>query len=50
MDRPATRATASRSRPRAHVRHPGNVLRVVLGMLILLAIMTAIRQDRIGIR
>jgi glycosyltransferase 2 family protein len=37
-------------RPRAYVRHPGDVLRVVLGALILLATMTAIHQHRIGVR
>jgi uncharacterized membrane protein YbhN (UPF0104 family)/membrane-associated phospholipid phosphatase len=37
-------------RPRAYVRHPGDVLRVVLGALILFATMTAIHQDRIGVR
>ncbi len=50
MDRPATQASASQPRPRAYVRHPGDVLRVVLGALILLATMTAIRQDRVGVR
>jgi glycosyltransferase 2 family protein len=50
MDRPVTQASASRLRPRAYVRHPGDVLRVVLGALVLLATMTAIRQDRIGVR
>jgi hypothetical protein len=50
MDRPATQASASRFRPRAFVRHPGDVLRVVLGALILLATMTAIGQDRVGVR
>jgi uncharacterized protein (TIRG00374 family) len=39
-----------RSRPRAYVRHPGDVLRVVLGALILLATMTAIHQHSIGVR
>jgi hypothetical protein len=32
------------------VRHPSDVLRVVLGALILQATMTAIHQDRIGVR
>jgi hypothetical protein len=50
MDRPATQASASQPRPRAYVRHPGDVLRVVLGVPILLATMTAIHQDRIGVR
>jgi hypothetical protein len=50
MDRPATQASASQPRPRSYVRHPGDVLRVVLGVLILLATMTAIHQDRIGVR
>jgi membrane-associated phospholipid phosphatase len=35
---------------RAYVRHPSDVLRVVLGALILLATMTAIHQHRIGVR
>jgi len=35
---------------RTYVRHPGDVLRVVLGALILLATMTAIHQHRIGVR
>jgi membrane-associated phospholipid phosphatase len=47
-DRLGTQAGASRAR--AYVRHPGDVLRVVLGALILLATMTAIDQDRIGVR
>jgi uncharacterized membrane protein YbhN (UPF0104 family) len=47
-DRPGGQARASR--PRAYVRHPGDVLRVVLGALILLTTMTAIHQHRIGIR
>ena len=47
-DRPGTQA--SDRRPRAYVRHPGDVLRVVLGALILLATMTAIHQHRIGVR
>jgi membrane-associated phospholipid phosphatase len=34
----------------AYVRHPGDVLRLVLGGLILLATMTAIHQHRIGVR
>jgi glycosyltransferase 2 family protein len=38
------------ARPRAYVRHPSDVLRVVLGALILLATMTAIHQHRIGVR
>jgi undecaprenyl-diphosphatase len=36
--------------PEAYVRHPGDVLRVVLGALILLATMAAIHQHRIGVR
>jgi uncharacterized membrane protein YbhN (UPF0104 family)/membrane-associated phospholipid phosphatase len=47
-DRPGRQAR--HSRPRAYVRHPGDVLRVVLGALILLATMTAIHQHRIGVR
>ncbi len=46
----AARMSAKRSRAQAYVRHPGDVLRVVLGTLILVATMTAIRQDRIGVR
>jgi uncharacterized membrane protein YbhN (UPF0104 family)/membrane-associated phospholipid phosphatase len=34
----------------AYTRHPGDVLRVVLGALILLATMQAIHQHRIGVR
>jgi uncharacterized protein (TIRG00374 family) len=37
-------------RTRAYVRHPGDLLRVVLGALILLATMTAIHQHSIGVR
>jgi uncharacterized membrane protein YbhN (UPF0104 family)/membrane-associated phospholipid phosphatase len=37
-------------RSRAYVRHPGDVLRVVLGALILLATMPMIHRDRIGVR
>jgi glycosyltransferase 2 family protein len=37
-------------RPRAYVRHPGDLLRVVLGALILLATMSAIHANRIGVR
>jgi uncharacterized membrane protein YbhN (UPF0104 family)/membrane-associated phospholipid phosphatase len=48
-DRPAT-PRASRPPASAYVRHPGDVLRVVLGALILLATMSAIHQDRIGVR
>jgi uncharacterized membrane protein YbhN (UPF0104 family)/membrane-associated phospholipid phosphatase/predicted Ser/Thr protein kinase len=45
-------AQAGDRRPRApaYVRHPGDVLRVVLGALILLATMPAIHQDRVGVR
>jgi membrane-associated phospholipid phosphatase len=51
MDRPpATRASAGQPRPRAYVRHSGDVLRVVFGVLVLLATMTAIHRDRIGVR
>jgi len=42
--------TISRTRPRGYARHPGDVLRLVLGALILLATMTAIHQHRIGVR
>lgn len=36
------------ARPRAYVRHPSDVLRVVLGLLILLATMPLIHQHRVG--
>ena len=36
--------------PRAYVRHPSDVLRVVLGLLILLATMPVIHQHRVGVR
>jgi uncharacterized membrane protein YbhN (UPF0104 family)/membrane-associated phospholipid phosphatase len=49
-DRPGTQARDRQPQPRSYVRHPGDVLRVVLGALILLATMTAIHQDRIGVR
>ena len=49
-DRSGTRARDRRSRPRAYARHPGDVLRVLLGALVLLATMTAIHRDRIGVR
>jgi uncharacterized membrane protein YbhN (UPF0104 family)/membrane-associated phospholipid phosphatase len=49
-DRPGTQARDGRPGARAYVRHPGDVLRVVLGALILFATMTAIHQDRIGVR
>jgi uncharacterized protein (TIRG00374 family) len=48
-DRPAPQAD-DQPRARAYVRHPSDVLRVVLGALILLASMTAIHQHRIGVR
>jgi uncharacterized membrane protein YbhN (UPF0104 family)/membrane-associated phospholipid phosphatase len=47
-DQPAVQARASQPQP--YVRHPGDVLRVVLGALILFATMTAIHQHRIGVR
>jgi uncharacterized membrane protein YbhN (UPF0104 family)/membrane-associated phospholipid phosphatase len=47
---PAHAPRDHRSAPRAYVRHPGDVLRVVLGALILLATMTAIHQHSIGVR
>jgi membrane-associated phospholipid phosphatase len=50
LDQVATQASTTKPRARAYVRHPGDVLRVVLGALLLLATMTAIHQDRIGIR
>jgi uncharacterized membrane protein YbhN (UPF0104 family)/membrane-associated phospholipid phosphatase len=49
-DRPAPRAGDHQPQSRAYVRHPSDVLRVVLGALILLATMTAIHQHRIGVR
>jgi uncharacterized protein (TIRG00374 family) len=49
-DRPDAQASDRPPRPRAYVRHPGDVLRVVLGALILFATMTAIHQHRIGVR
>jgi uncharacterized membrane protein YbhN (UPF0104 family)/membrane-associated phospholipid phosphatase len=49
-DRPSPQAGNRQSRGQAYVRHPSDVLRVVLGALILLATMTAIHQHRIGVR
>jgi uncharacterized membrane protein YbhN (UPF0104 family)/membrane-associated phospholipid phosphatase len=49
-DRPGTHAGHRQPQPRAYVRHPSDVLRVVLGALILLATMTAIHQHRVGVR
>jgi uncharacterized membrane protein YbhN (UPF0104 family)/membrane-associated phospholipid phosphatase len=51
-DRPSPQVGNRQSRPQAqaYVRHPSDVLRVVLGALILLATMTAIHQHRIGVR
>jgi undecaprenyl-diphosphatase len=49
-DRPSPPAGNRQSRGQAYVRHPSDVLRVVLGALILLATMTAIHQHRIGVR
>jgi undecaprenyl-diphosphatase len=49
-DRPGTQPRDRQTGARTYVRHPGDVLRVVLGALILLATMTAIHQHRIGIR
>ena len=43
-------ARAGDRQARAYVRHPGDVLRVVLGALVLFATMTAIHADRIGVR
>src|SRR5512132_2308458 len=48
-DRPAPQA-GDQPQARAYVRHPSDVLRVVLGTLILLATMTAIHQHRVGVR
>jgi uncharacterized protein (TIRG00374 family) len=49
-DRLGTQAGDRRPGAPAYVRHPGDVLRVVLGALILLASMTAIHQHRVGVR
>jgi uncharacterized membrane protein YbhN (UPF0104 family)/membrane-associated phospholipid phosphatase len=49
-ERPDTHASHRQSRPQAYVRHPSDVLRVVLGLLILLATMPMIHQDQIGVR
>jgi hypothetical protein len=49
-DRPGMPAGNRQPQARAHVRHPNDVLRVVLGALLLLATMTAIHQHRIGVR
>ena len=49
-DRPTARASARRPPAPAYVRHPGDLLRLVLGALILLATMSAIHQHRIGVR
>src|SRR4029453_17678174 len=49
-DPPGTRTSHRQPRHRAYVRHPGDVLRVVLGTLILLAPMAAIHQHRVGVR
>jgi uncharacterized membrane protein YbhN (UPF0104 family)/membrane-associated phospholipid phosphatase len=48
--RPGGPARDRQPQARAYVRHPSDVLRVVLGLLILLATMTAIHQHRIGVR
>jgi uncharacterized protein (TIRG00374 family) len=47
-DRPGPPAQDSRPRPQAYVRHPSDVLRVVLGALILFATMTAITSTASG--
>jgi uncharacterized membrane protein YbhN (UPF0104 family)/membrane-associated phospholipid phosphatase len=49
-DGPGTQASDRRPGALAYVRHPGDVLRVVLGALLLLATTTAIHQHRIGVR
>jgi uncharacterized membrane protein YbhN (UPF0104 family)/membrane-associated phospholipid phosphatase len=51
-DRPAPQGGdhQPQARPRAYVRHPSDVLRVVLGLVILLATMPAIHQHRLGVR
>jgi uncharacterized membrane protein YbhN (UPF0104 family)/membrane-associated phospholipid phosphatase len=49
-DQPDTHTPDRQPQPRSYVRHPGDVLRVVLGALLLLATMSAIHQHRIGVR
>jgi len=49
-DRPDSQASDHPPRPGAYVRHPSDVLRVVLGALILLATMPMVHQHRIGVR
>jgi uncharacterized membrane protein YbhN (UPF0104 family)/membrane-associated phospholipid phosphatase len=49
-ERPVPPAGGGQLGFQAYVRHPSDVLRVVLGALILLATMTAIHQHRIGVR
>ena len=49
-DRPAPPAGDRQPQAHADVRHPSDVLRVVLGLLILLATMPVIHQHRIGVR
>jgi uncharacterized membrane protein YbhN (UPF0104 family)/membrane-associated phospholipid phosphatase len=49
-DRPDPPAEDRQPQARAYVRHPSDVLRVVLGALILLATMPVIHQHRIGVR
>jgi uncharacterized membrane protein YbhN (UPF0104 family)/membrane-associated phospholipid phosphatase len=50
-DRSASHANDHQPQPqaRAYVRHPSDVLRVVLGLLILVATMPAIHQHRLGV-
>jgi uncharacterized membrane protein YbhN (UPF0104 family)/membrane-associated phospholipid phosphatase len=49
-DRPTPQPGDHQPQARAYVRHPSDVLRVVLGLLILLATMPAIHQHRLGVR
>jgi uncharacterized membrane protein YbhN (UPF0104 family)/membrane-associated phospholipid phosphatase len=49
-DQPGSQARDRQPQPRSYARHPGDVLRVVLGALLLLATMSAIHQHRIGVR
>ena len=49
-ERPAARTSAGQPPAAAYVRHPGDVVRLALGVLLLLATMSAIHQYRIGVR
>jgi uncharacterized membrane protein YbhN (UPF0104 family)/membrane-associated phospholipid phosphatase len=50
IERPGTPTGNHQSRGQTYVRHPSDVLRVVLGALILLATMPVIHQHRVGVR